>query len=77
MGGLYGMGAALLLPLVNAALQELGLPAVTAEDVRAAWDLGLAAYGGVAAAVAWLAAYLARPDAGDGPIPEESGQVNE
>ena len=70
-----GLLAAVLLPLVNAALQRSGLPAVTADDLRAVWDLGLAAYGSVAAAVAWLAAYLARPQAEDAPIKDERPQT--
>ena len=66
-----GLLAAVLLPLVNAALQRAGLPAVTADDLRAVWDLGLAAYGSVAAAVAWIAAYLTRPRADDAPVRDE------
>lgn len=73
VGAAAGLLAALLLPLVNAALQRLGLPSVSAEDLQAVWDLGLAAYGSVAAAVAWLAAYLARPAAEDVPVPDEAG----
>lgn len=68
VGGLVGLGVALLLPLVNGALARVELPSVTAEDVRVMWDLGLAVYGAVAAAVAWVAAYLARPDADDVPV---------
>lgn len=73
VGAAAGLLAAVLLPLVNAALQRLGLPSVTAEDLQAVWDLGLAAYGSVAAAVAWLAAYLARPAAEDAPVPDGAG----
>lgn len=68
VGGLVGLGAALLLPLINGALGQLGLPAVGIEDLQVAWDLGLAVYGAVAAAVAWIAAYLARPGRGDVPV---------
>ena len=70
IGGAVGIGVALLLPLVNAAMRKLGLPALTADDVRAAWDLGLAAYGSVAAIVAWVVAYVARPSAEDQPVAE-------
>ena len=68
VGGLVGLGAALLLPLVNWALGRLGLPAVGIEDLQVMWDLGLAVYGVVATAVAWVVAYLARPDADDVPV---------
>jgi len=67
IGGAVGLGVALLLPLVNSALARLGLPALTADDLGSAWDLGLAAYGSVAAMVAWVVAYAARPDPGDRP----------
>lgn len=68
IGGAVGLGVALLLPLVNAAMRKLGLPSLTADDLRSAWDLGLAAYGSVAAIMAWAAAYLARPSAEDAPV---------
>ena len=77
VGGLVGIAAALLLPLVNAALARLGLPAVTAEDVRVAWDLGLAAYGAVAAVVVWVAAYLARPGRSDVPVPDYRAEAKQ
>ena len=80
IGGAVGLGAALLLPLVNAALARLGLPALTADDLGSAWDLGLAAYGSVAAVVAWVVAYAARPDAEDRPeadVGARSGPTDE
>ena len=68
VGAAVGTLAALMLPLVNSLLARRGLPSVTADDVESAWDLGLAAYGSAAAVVAWVAAYLARPSAGDAPV---------
>jgi hypothetical protein len=71
VGAAVGTLAALMLPLVNSLLALRGLPSVTADDVESAWDLGLAAYGSAAAVVAWVAAYLARPSAGDAPVRAE------
>jgi hypothetical protein len=71
VGAAVGTLAALALPLVNSLLARRGLPSVTVGDVEAAWDLGLAAYGSAAAVVAWGAAYLARPSAGDAPVAAE------
>lgn len=68
VGAAVGTLAALMLPLINSLLARRGLPSVTAGDVESAWDLGLAAYGSAAAVVAWVAAYLARPSAGDAPV---------
>ncbi|MEM6785130.1 MAG: hypothetical protein AAF624_15525 [Bacteroidota bacterium] len=70
LGGFAGLGVALLLPLVNAALRKAGLPSVEADDLAALWDLGLVAYGGVAAVMTWLTAYLARPASDDMPVQE-------
>ncbi len=71
VGAAVGTLAALMLPLINSLLARRGLPSVTAQDVESAWDLGLAAYGSAAAVVAWVAAYLARPSAGDAPVAAE------
>ena len=71
VGAAVGTLAALMLPLINSLLAKRGLPSVTAGDVESIWDLGLAAYGSAAAVVAWVAAYLARPSAGDAPVAAE------
>ena len=67
-GSTLALGA--LLPLLNVLLAHFGLPALEAGDLDAAGGLVAGAYTAAVAAVALVRAYLRRPDAGDGPVPD-------
>jgi hypothetical protein len=64
-----GAFAVVLAPILTFLSLRFGLPAFSPDDVETVAALVYAAYVAVGGVVTWVTSYLARPGAGDAPIP--------